>query len=356
MSDVYIVGYYGKQNLGDNALLNASALGAEVFWHSKSLRVSTVRPLQLNGFSHPQTIKDEQSFKGQNRLLNYLHGVRADRILVGGGSVFHTAQDINIKRHLIKLSRSGRLDALGVSLGPFADQQGELACKRFLDEATFVGVRDFQSMQIAKSLSPNANVKLTFDLAPSLAVHPNFPVPAANDERRGMAVCLCHTPQAYTKVSHIAKALLETYQETGEPITLVDFNGHPTHGDHAIHLQVLKQLDGLVPVTHVVYQDDPIKTLRLLSKQRLTLAMRLHAAVFSYMVHTPFLSLNYHPKCNGWCQQIGQAEPLTMQLEDIESNTLSKAILAQFVNPNPVPALPVDQAVQLSLNNWRSAS
>ena len=60
---------------------------------------------------------------------------------------------------------------MGVGIGPFESHEAEKVCAKFLNECGFIGVRDPQSLVIAQTIAPNANVKLTFDLSPLMLCH-----------------------------------------------------------------------------------------------------------------------------------------------------------------------------------------
>ena len=78
---------------------------------------------------------------------------------------------------------------MGVGLGPFQNVAAEKSCTEFLKECRFTGVRDQTSFDLAKSLAPDANLRLTFDLAPLLLAQKERPLRAM--PRSGIAVSLC---------------------------------------------------------------------------------------------------------------------------------------------------------------------
>ena len=358
-ADVYLLGYYGMRNQGDNALMHAAYWGVEHFLSAQRINISTPSPIDSLQIHNDATLVTEQRFRGHNRILHYLHGLQSKQIVIGGGSVFHSAQDIDIKRHLNALCQQHQTRAVGVSLGPFANIEAEKACQKFLNTASFVGVRDMQSLQIANDIAPTANVKLTFDLAPLLLKSEHFQTVNTKAIRNGIAVCLNPVERLKgdiktenARLDTIAAALIELYRQTAEPVVFIDFNGHETFGDAAVHLHVMNKLFGKVPFEYYAYHDNPFSTLEILASVKGCLAMRLHASVFSYLVETPFLSLNYHKKCQGWCDQVGQTAELTMTLEQIEVDQLTKQLVRLISHQCDVPALNRRDAVTLALSNW----
>jgi len=362
-SDVYLMGYYGMKNQGDNALMHAAYWGAQHFLNAQQISISCPESIHSLQIHSDPTLVGQQSFIGQNRLLHYYQGLQSKQILIGGGSVFHTAQDINIKRHLMGLCQEKTARAVGVSLGPFVDSAAEKSCQKFLNDAEFVGVRDVHSLNVANHLAPNANVKLTFDLAPLLLMQHEKCLPlqlnASAEDKHGIGVCLNPVERLtgdltteLERIDAIAAALIRVFKETGETIKIIDFNGHKKFGDAQVHRYLIEKLKGKVLLEYYAYQDNPFETLEVLSSLKLTLAMRLHASIFSYLVDTPFISLNYHPKCKGWCDQIGQDESMSLSLDTLDAQFLSDRLLKQLNQPFDLPKLNKRDAVTLSLANW----
>lgn len=357
MVDAYLCGYYGMENSGDDALLYATAWGVRNFMGAKSVTVSSARTHQLAGFGGTRPSQSAtQRFRGHRRLQQYNAAFKSQCVVFGGGSVFHTAQDINIKRHLLRLSRGRDHYAMGVGLGPFQNIAAEKACAEFLKESRFTGLRDQASFDLAKSLAPNANLQLTFDLAPLLLaqkVRPLRPVP-----RSGVAVNLCPIfnakgeSQQRSLLVELAQALRSIYQATGETIFLLDFNGHSNMGDIAIH-QELKQLLGEgVSVRHIPYEPDPLAVLQRMHQFKLVVGMRLHASILAYLANTPAVVLEYHSKCKGWCEQIGLNERYRFNTQEFDRVRFEKNVIVGLTKNFSMPTLAIGRAVSLAKNNW----
>lgn len=362
----YLSGYYGMLNSGDDALMLAAALGAQRYAGAEQLRISAYRKVSLAGIGEfPQRLCEPQNFRGENRLRNYWQSLRSNQVIFGGGSVLHSLQDISIKRQMIKLA--GRGVAVGVSLGPFENTQAELACQKFLNECQFVGLRDVKSYEMAKSLSHSSSLALTFDLAPQLLLHQEFSnvqVDLPAHTRKGICVCLCpserlkQNPEAeQRRLKALALCLANICQKTGEPLTLLDFNGHTQLGDAQVHAELLAYLPDTLDVSHIAYQDNPIRVMQTLSQFKLVIGMRLHACILAFLVKTPVFSMNYHQKCQGWCDQIGLAKSLQLSLQEPWSAENSQHLIDQILqgldNEFPMPELTPSQALEKSLLNWR---
>ena len=359
--DAYLVGYYGMQNSGDDALMHATAWGAKHLINCKNTIVGLygdhTREIQSD---HKVALKFNQQFPGQNRLLHYKTALQSERIIFGGGSVLHSETDINLKRQLMFLSNPSKSIAVGVGIGPFNSLGAEKSCAKFLNECGYVGVRDVESLDIAKSIAPNANVKKTFDLAPLLLCSKQYKLQKV--ERKGIALSLCSVAinamgktdkfaeqQRFEKFAELIKRL---YIKTGEPITLIEFNGHSSLGDWKINNNIIAKLDNTVPINVEKYEPNPIKLLEKLSSYRAIISMRLHGSILGFLANTPVLSVNYHSKCEGWCEEIGMPKGYQIDLFNLNIEKVVSEIVKGLTTSFTSPTLSVNAALNNSLSNW----
>ncbi|MFQ3193282.1 MAG: polysaccharide pyruvyl transferase WcaK-like protein [Colwellia sp.] len=359
--DAYLVGYYGMKNSGDDALMFATAWAAKHLLGCKNTKVGLYGDYNRETQSdHQLPLKFNQQFPGQNRLLHYITALQSKRIIFGGGSVFHSESDINLKRQLISLSNAKKSLAVGVSIGPFNSINAEKSCAKFLNKCGYVGVRDSESLDIAKSIAPKANVKKTFDLAPLLLCSKKYK--PNKIERKGIALTLCSVPinamgktdkQAeQQRFEQFSQLITQLYAKTGEAITLIEFNGHTSLGDWRINNNIVFQLKNTIPITIQKYQSNPIALLEDLASYKTIISMRLHGSILGYLANTPVLSINYHKKCNGWCDEIGLSKHYQIDLFNLNIETIVGAIVKGLSTSFISPTLSVDTALKNSLSNW----
>lgn len=360
-TDAYLAGYYGMRNSGDDALMYATAWGAKNLLQAKTTTLGLFGDHQRHNPADKQlNLHFIQKFSGQNRIAHYTAAIKSKRIIFGGGSVLHSETDINMKRHLMSLSSAKNSLAVGVSLGPFQSTASEKACANFLNECGFVGVRDERSLAIAKCIAPRANVKKTFDLAPLLLCSDNYqPI---NNERKGIALALCPVaidPMGKTnkqaekqRVENICQLIITIYNNTGENITLLEFNGHLSLGDRSINNPIMARLKSIIPLTIKPYNPDPFAVLQDLASYKALISMRLHGSVLGYLANTPVLSINYHEKCLGWCQQIGLAKDYQFNLAEHSIKEVLSPLEQGLIHGFTTPSLSVDKALQMALSNW----
>lgn len=358
INDVYLSGYYGMQNSGDDALMCASLWGIKKYLNAQSVRIACQSELRLpSGEVVKPTIARKKLFFGQHRLQHYISGLLSRRVVFGGGSVLSNAHDINLKLDVIRLAGYHNAVALGVGIGPFVDVRAEHACARFLNTCEFVGVRDSESYAIAKAIAPAANVKLTFDLAPSLLCHEGFRLTEL--PRRGIAFNICpvkdfsgNSAMDNHRINELIKTINHLYLLTGEPIVLLDLNGHTQFGDTRLHEKLVEKLNGKVKVHIEPYDANPYRVIQKIAGYKAIAAMRLHGNVFGFMTNTPSISLSYHPKCAGWCEQIQLDASCQININESFAEPLTAALLQALETGETLTQVTPLSAIFHSLTNW----
>lgn len=358
----YLNGYYGMLNTGDDVLLYATRWAAKHLLGDNLNQVSSATKISSEEFGDVSAMP-ESTFRGHLRLVHYSNALRSEKVIFGGGSVLHSEKDIQLKRHLIRLSNSRASRCVGVGIEPFESVAAEKACTKFLNECGFTGVRDQASLDVAKSIAPYANVELTFDLAPLMLCHQhNRLIPI---ERKGVMFNFCRqaidafgnvdSEKEKQRVDAAVCAIEKTWSETGEPVTLLDFNGHPEFGDHHIHREILAKLAGHIPVSHIEYDPNPFRILQRIAGFKATVSMRLHAAILSFMAETPALSINYHKKCQSWCNQVGVASQYQFDAGDFCPQNLALTLKSGIGTGFALPSMKAQEAVKATLRNWRKS-
>ncbi|MDW7549547.1 polysaccharide pyruvyl transferase family protein [Pseudoalteromonas sp. McH1-7] len=357
--DAYLVGYYGMRNSGDDALMQATMLGAKTFLGSASIAVNAPinNPIVRESGCIGQT---DVVFRGHQRLKHYHRSLHSKAVIFGGGSVLHSCRDIAQKRHMIALAGAKNSMALGVGIEGFSDINAERQCKKFLNECGLVTVRDKQSYEIATLLAPHANIRHTFDLAPSLLHY--FADRLNPVERQGIAFNFC--PKVTTpfgdvneqaeanRINKAAKLITATWEATREKIYLIELNDQPLISDRLVHDKIIAALPSWVEVQRISYVANPLATLKCISMFKALIGMRLHALVYAYMMQTPYLSLEYHNKCAQWCMQTATSTDNRFDANEFSvaeiHNRITHGLRYGFIQPK----FPLHQAISLSISNW----
>ncbi len=362
--DNYLVGHYGMRNSGDDALLCASHWGASQFFGGTTL-VSSYRPVAAGIMTQNRaTLTEHQKFRGQNRLEHYRNAMKCKRVIFGGGRLVHSANDLSVKRHLLRVVSRSQSMALGVGLGPFNRVEDEKRCASFLNLCGTVCVRDKQSYDTAVSLAPHANVNLTFDLAHALRAHPEFTLNTG--PRRGILINACPVPVSETgetdyemesrRAAMLADVITRLWDEYQQPVSLLVMNSHPVWGDSGVLNAIRAQVPERVSLGFIPYMPNTLQLVRLFSHFKLVISMRLHGSVFAHMAETPAFSLNYQSKCSQWCDQVGAPESMSAPVDELDTDALVDLVGGGLEIGFPVARLSPQAGTERSLLNWRYAN
>jgi polysaccharide pyruvyl transferase WcaK-like protein len=304
------------------------------------------------------------SFRGMGlvaRMRECMAARRSDWLVWGGGSNFHSEKDLDFHCRRLDSAPRATAFAVGISVGPFYDAGAEAACGRFFKRLAFVGVRDQMSLERVQKIAPQANVQLTFDLAPLLPLVAGIRDFRTDTPRAGLGVNLCNhdrfvgegTRRETARLALVADALCAAAKEQLiDRVVLIDFNGHPIYGDHELHCELAERLRDRVPVEHVGYLDDPVEVMRRVASLRAMLAMRLHSAVFAFCTQTPTLLLCYHEKCYEWGKIAHLPADYCVDPSKISAADLKNRIGRLYGPQAPVPGLSLEIARDRAMSNW----
>jgi polysaccharide pyruvyl transferase WcaK-like protein len=163
----------------------------------------------------------------------------------------------------------------------------------------------------------------------------------------------CESVEDKVRLREIALTIERVWEETGEEIYLLDINGHPLMGDTQLHIKLMAYLSSDIPVHIVEYDPNPLRLLQRLASYKAIVSMRLHGSILGFLAETPVLSLNYHSKCEGWCDQIDMPVCNRFDATNFSHESLACILLDGMQNGFLKPSVTTTQAAKLSIKNWR---
>lgn len=348
---ILLYGYYGEKNAGDDAFTTVCTNELAARGHRKigvlASELPNVPTLPARRLLFQRRYRGLASMVERARVSNWLE--RGAQIVIGGGSLFRSSASlIELDQLLDRSPRRGH-HAIGVSIGPFRDESASEHCRRVLLRLDSVSVRDEVSLQRAQALAPEANVRLTFDLAPLLArwLEPARPAPPSISEQMGVGLCgPALSAEGYRAIRTAVGAWLRGRQD--RTAVLLPFNSHPRKGDVATHQRLAEDLrsDGKVEVYR--YDGDPRRMWSKIGQLDGVIAMRLHAAVFAFCTDRPTLIVPYEEKCLAWAAMVGHRPDLIIEAPDVNLASLD---LLRGVS-STAPGLSVPEATKRASTNF----
>lgn len=360
IDDISLIGWNGKRNLGDDAMtaviinyvLNELHPAAQfhLLADQNHLAKYTCGSPKAKGF---YSYNYFQNIPYIRRWINPLLFDRrlatsAPTLLIGGGSIFHSVARSQRLLKTILLTRASHeeslIGALGVSLGPFKSERETSACKEVLKQLDFIALRDQRSWEVFQSLELSIPAVRAMDIALLLPeLQPEIKRPSHNPTPSiGIALRQGHTPpQLIDSLTTSLNAILATNENL--QIELLNFSDVDEPASNAL-TQRLKYPER---VCNMPYSDRPGDMYERIANCSLVMASRLHAAVISYAVETPFTVLAYHQKCIDFAQEVQLAEKWIWPVSSLETERLTQQLSTAFSQNNfPRAQRPLEEARQ----------
>jgi polysaccharide pyruvyl transferase CsaB len=295
-----ISGYYGFDNVGDEALLAIIVAQLKTRYPFATIDALSAKPditaHELGIVATPRwdtsAVRDAIS--------------EADIVLSGGGGLFQNATSLKSLLYYAGIVRTAlragkRTMVFAQSIGPL-DFFGKQALREYCKGLQVATVRDERSRELFAPLVPTANVLRTADPV-FLYEPPEAPVdlePAGLGPQSDplVVVCVRKTTHWGDGVAVLASVVDRLTEHHGARVAFVPFGGTPdAEASTAIIRKcrtkpVLVALEGLDAVAAAI------------ASAKLVVGVRLHALIVAVRFGVPFLYVPYDPKVTGLIEDI----------------------------------------------------
>ncbi|MDR3120462.1 MAG: polysaccharide pyruvyl transferase CsaB [Clostridiales bacterium] len=327
--DIIISGYYGFNNIGDDAMLMGIVENMRRLLPAARLAILSKAPVKT-ALTYRVNTFNRLNFPKVLRIMRH-----ARLFIHGGGNII---QDSTSTRSLFfyltvtlmaKLRRV-RVMFFGNGFGPLIKPLNRKVSGRVLNCADVITVREELSLRELEALSVTKPViRLTAD--PALLVTQAAPPETVDAlfEREGIPAGRVYVgfsvrdyPVADAKggagdayLGAIAKAADEMARRHGVVPVFIPME-HPRDV-----MQIEKVLSLMSTVGYLVKNRNSVpETLGIISRMEMMVAMRLHALIFAANLGVPVVSIEYQPKIEGFVNYIGQAS--AGKMENLQFDTL----------------------------------
>ena len=335
---VLIVGYYGFENAGDEAILRAIVIDLRERHARIGVTVVSGDPARTRA-SHGVA-----AISWHDCLAIFDAVAEADLTIIGGGGLFHDYWGFN-PNLLFTSGQSGiafytapailaalldkplMLYAIGV--GPLFSEHAKRFVRVACEAATAITVRDEGSKRLLESLGVSGErVLVTADPALGLALEEHCIVQArannADAKKPLVAVSVREWSEGVQSnfwEGEFAAGLDRFLAKEGGTVLFAPFGrlsgGGENDEDVAARIQArMRHRD-----SSILYSGDARDSdlLHLFGSCDLTVGMRLHSLIFSALNHVPFVAVSYDPKVDQLVERIGSLKPGSLKPMDIRS-------------------------------------
>jgi len=290
MKRILLTGYYGFDNLGDEAVLQAII----------SLLRQTEPNCQICVLSNnPQQTEKAYQVKAVNRwkLGQVWYALKhTDLFVLGGGSLL---QDVTGSRSLafyllqMKMAHMAGKPTVIFSqgLGPLLSEKSRRKTAKALNRCAFLSFRDNQSAELARTIGVEA-AKIEVDCDPVLTLS----IACANIQQKNMlGVALRPWPGLQAQA---AASVLDELVAEGQTIKLLPFH-EPQDRQLAEKIAALMCSKPQIMAAGLTASE----VIGEISACEAVVGMRLHSLVMAAATGTPFGGISYDPKIDSFCAQ-----------------------------------------------------
>lgn len=353
MKRIVISGYYGFDNIGDEAVLGGLLAGLR---HS----LPHITPVVLS--ANPERTTELHGVAAISRMNA---GVLREELrqcallLSGGGSLL---QDVTSFRsplyYLWVLWEAQRAKVptmmVGQGVGPLRNPIIRLLTRLVLNRLRSVTVRDAVSAALLQTIGVckppiEVTADLSFLLAPNLSsrVTDWWSTHIPTDRPViGVALRRWNTTNAETQYTALVDGLAEFADKSGALLLFLPMQ-YPTD------LHIAEEMSSWTPAENVVLDMalSPGEMLALIARCNFILAMRLHALIFAVHQAVPALGISYDPKVTDFSR--AAKIPLPLVWGELVADKLAEQLNQHWTARDSLKSLQIQSAVNLTtLAQW----
>ncbi len=329
MARVVISGYYGFNNVGDEAILIAMKEALLKQDPSLELTVLSANPKLTEGQYGIRSV-------GRADLVSILKALRgADLLISGGGSLLQDVTSHRSLRYYLSIMTLARMVGCPVMLyaqgiGPIHNAYNRWLTGVVLNRASLVTVRDAASADELRSLGvQRPPVHVTAD--PVVALPPAAPEVGAEILRQagvelggggplvGVSVRAWHGRERFT--TEAAEAFDRLIENDGVRLVFI-----PMHFPEDLEMtnslrRVMRHGDQTKVLCNRYHAQE---LLSAVGHVDLLVAVRLHALIFAAVMNIPGVAISYDPKVDRFANLVGQT--LAGSMEQLSGDELYRAM------------------------------
>jgi len=337
-SSVFIAGYYGFNNAGDEAILWCMVEQLRALHPGLDIAVASGSPQETS-----------RRYNVRGVLWNDIAAVRnaveqAGLVLVGGGGLFHDYWGVDpdaflTDRHwgpvyfaspaLLAMLHEKPLMLYAVGVGPLLSEHARQFTRAACEAADTVTVRDSGSKQLLESIGvAAAKVAVTAD--PAFAFAPNR-IRTTTGAAPVTGVALRHWaigtyPDFWQR--EVAAALDAFLETGGGSILFLPFQtcAGERENDRAV-IERVRSFMRAPGATRILPDSSPEALYTAIGRCDVVLGMRLHSLIFAFLNRCPFVALSYDPKVGEFLRATG-LENFALDITAVDAQGLA-ALLRQ---------------------------
>ncbi|MFB2623822.1 polysaccharide pyruvyl transferase family protein [Methanothermobacter sp. KEPCO-1] len=336
--DVLVMGYYGWNNTGDDAMLYSLLDGLKETLSDVRFNITAASEPFLPGDLDVRIVPPGIS---PALLMAFL---RSSMVILGGGTHFFdygkTSSRIMRLAQILIMTLTARLTRkrvyfMGVGIERPVHRWSKFLIKNTCRLASKIVVRDSNSMRVLSEMGVNERAELSHDLSFFLkyekrrrkrgllgvSAMPYFRIYGGDEKKDELLV------RAFADAIRSWLAL-----DDENTARLFIFNGREPNDDRRISMRIAREVnDDRVRVED--YRPDPRETIAAVASCDAFVAMKFHAALFAYLNDVPEIIVEYAAKNRALVEDAGFGRNAIIDLDDVCNGELSGRVEDLYRNP-----------------------
>jgi polysaccharide pyruvyl transferase WcaK-like protein len=334
MPTALIVGAFGQGNPGDEALLASAvaAVRARAGWEPL---VATAQPGSTSDRLDVATIEATPTATSSA-------AVRADALVVGGGTVFKELPPSSgrppgsLLRRGVALTgifhaRRRPVALIGVGASQVRHPANRRLVRSLAHRADLLVLRDPDSAELLADIGVPVPLRVGADLS---WLTSSAPAPRQARAMAPLGVAVSHLAGDVGFFDRLTAALAQVVR-AGRPVELEPWQGSPMLGEDA---QIAGRLGRALAhgVTVVAPPEDLAEATDRMADRSAVVAMRFHAAVAAADAGTPFVAVAHEPKLAAIARRVGQPTIDVSDPAPVMAASIERALLGTPPAPHAV--------------------
>lgn len=302
---VVISGYYGFDNIGDEAVLKCIVDGLK----EKGIERITVLS------NDPESTARQYNVTAVNRnsLREIYSAIKAaDVVISGGGSLIQDKTSSKSLWYYLGVMIIGKLlrkkvFIIGQGIGPIEKKFNRWLTSKILSKLNGITVRDELSKKYLEELNVKNKITVAADPVVNLKISDDAGIDAVLKNENINLNCkyalICTREWGNSELSRVelAKAADFIQQNYGFQIVFLPFYYKK---DEEESVKVANYMKMPYKILKGKYSLEEI--LSIIKHSSILIGVRLHSLIFACVVSTPFIGISYDPKIDGFLNSVGE--------------------------------------------------
>lgn len=366
---IFIIGYYGWNNTGDDAMLYSLLQNLNEYYDDVEFSI-----LSRSSLITPPLKNEARIISSDRPVMAFWEIINSSIFILGGGT--HLYDYGKKKNRILRLSQMlvlvtiakifrKKIYLLGIGVESPTTTWGKHLIKNICKLADKITLRDSFSYSVLNEMGLKDNIIRSFDLAALLPYPSSYNKTNVLNEKRVLGISILPFYEIYYNnkekdellISNLAKDLDEWLRNEPEGmIYLFIFKGESKDDDARITNMLQKQLEQSKRVKLIDYDPHPVEMLHKIAQCSAFIGMRYHSCLFAYLAGIPMIIIDYAEKNRSLAYDIGLNGNAIISLDSVLNGKFSTFLTNLQTDPNQFRAtLPRGKAAYIAKNAFREA-